>query len=211
MTKPTQSSSLSAAYDAANPEELARHYDAWAASYDADNAAGGFRLPILAAGLLARYVPADGKPILDAGCGTGLAGDNLAILGYSELVGIDLSAAMLVKAEALGIYSRLELMALGGPLAFPDKHFRAVIATGVFTQGHAPASAFDELIRVTQQGGHLVFNVREELYEGGGFKEELAALEAAGRWRLCERSARFRPFTVKDTHLVTRLFVYQAT
>jgi len=202
-------SSLSAVYAASSTEELARRYEDWAATYDQENAASGFRLPILAAGLLARYVPADGRPILDAGCGTGLAGDNLFILGYRNLVGIDLSAAMLAQAEKLGIYNRLERMVLGETLGFEDDTFSATIVTGVFTEGHAPHSSFDELIRVTAKNGHLVFNVREEVYEQQGFKEKQDSLEADGRWKLVERSDRFQPFTIEETHLFARLFVYE--
>ncbi|MEM7224395.1 MAG: class I SAM-dependent methyltransferase [Pseudomonadota bacterium] len=207
--KPAEIPALSAAYVAGGRNALASHYDDWAATYDQDNAAGGFRLPILAAALLARYVPVDDRPILDAGCGTGLAGDNLAILGYRNLVGIDLSPAMLAQAAKLGLYGRLAVMALGEPLAFPDETFGAVIATGVFTEGHAPHASFDELIRVTAKGGYLVFNVREEVYEEQGFRQRQEAMEAEGRWRLRERSDRFRPFTVAETHLVARLFAYE--
>ena len=180
---------LSSVYDAASQEELESHYEDWAATYDEENAAGGFRLPILAAGLLARYVPVDERPILDAGCGTGLVGDNLSILGYRNLVGIDLSPAMLAQAKRLGIYSRLERMVLGETLDFRDDTFSATIVTGVFTEGHAPHSSFDELIRVTQRRGHLVFNVRDEVYEQQGFKEKAGCarggrtLAAAGAQR----------------------------
>jgi predicted TPR repeat methyltransferase len=51
-------------------------------------------------------------PILDAGCGTGLAGDCLRVLGYGELVGIDLSEPMLAHAARLGIYAALRPMIL---------------------------------------------------------------------------------------------------
>jgi SAM-dependent methyltransferase len=100
-------------------------------------------------------------------------------------------------------------MMLGEPLDFPDAHFAAVIATGVFTEGHAPHSSFDELIRVTRLGGHLVFNVRDDVYEQRGFRERQEALETAGRWRLRERSDPFRPFTITEPHLRARIFVYE--
>jgi predicted TPR repeat methyltransferase len=49
--------------------------------------------------------------VLDLGCGTGLAG--LAIAPYARrLVGVDLSAKMLEKAAARGLYHRLERLDL---------------------------------------------------------------------------------------------------
>ena len=75
---------LSNTFGAENNEEFAAQYEAWAETYDAENAAAGFRLPALGAGLFARYVPVTDGAILDAGCGTGLAGDNLAVLGYRK-------------------------------------------------------------------------------------------------------------------------------
>jgi predicted TPR repeat methyltransferase len=205
-----ESTTLAAAFGAKDVAELEAHYATWADTYDAKNAAAGYRNPQLCAAFFARHVDRDAHPILDAGCGTGLAGDCLRVLGYHGLTGIDLSRPMLARARELGAYDHLLPMLLGEPLAFPDAHFAAVIATGVFTEGHAPHSSFDELIRVTRPGGHLVFNVRDDVYEQRGFRERQDALEAAGRWRLVERSNPFRPFTLKEPHLRARIFVYKA-
>ena len=116
---------------------------------------------------------------------------------------------MLARAEQLGVYDQLRPMVLGEPLDFPDAHFSAVIASGVFTEGHAPHSSFDELVRVTRPGGYLVFNVRDDVYEQQGFRERQEGLETAGRWRLRERSDPFRPFTIREPHLSARVFVYE--
>ena len=200
---------LAGVFGARSVGELEARYDAWASTYDAENAAAGFRLPTLVAGFVARYVTAGGDPVLDAGCGTGLAGDSLRILGYRNLVGIDLSQQMLAAAARLEVYAALHRMTLGEHLDFPDRHFAASVAAGVFTEGHAPHSSFDELIRVTRPGGHLVFNVRDDIYERDGFREKQDSLVAAGRWRLMEMSERFRPFIVKEAGVVARIFVYR--
>jgi len=205
------SESLSGAFSARGNDELEKQYSDWAATYDAENAALGFRLPILAAGLFAGYVPVDGEPVLDAGCGTGLAGDNLHILGYHNLMGIDLSEPMLAEAQKLGIYKGLDKMVLGERLNFAANKFSAVIVTGVFTEGHAPHSSFDELIRVTRSGGYIVFNIRNDIYEEQGFREKMEKLEAENKWQLAERSAKFRPFTVHEAHVIARLFCYQVS
>lgn len=201
--------SLPGVFSAKSNDDLLNQYKTCASTYDEEYVTGGYRLPALASAFLARYVPTDGRPILDAACGTGLTGDNLHILGYPNLFGIDLSPIMLEYAKKLGIYKQLEEMVLGKPLRFNTDTFSATIATGVFTEGHAPHSSFDELIRVTATGGHIIFNVRDDIYEQHGFREKQEALEAEGSWRLLECSDRFRPFTVAEPNVIARLFVYQ--
>src|SRR5215217_8326125 len=70
--------------------------------------------------------------------------------GYRNLVGIDISDGMLARARERGVYADLRDQVLGETLDFADESFVAVVATGVFTAGHAPASAFIELLRVTR-------------------------------------------------------------
>ena len=138
------------------------------------------------------------------------SGDSLAILGYRDLVGIDLSRGMLEVAGRKGVYRELHRMMLGEPLDFPDGSFRAVVSTGVFTRGHARASALDELVRITRPGGHLLFSVRLEVYEGEGFKEKQAALEAAGLWQLRESTEPIVAMPVGEPEVLTPVFVYEA-
>jgi predicted TPR repeat methyltransferase len=47
-----------------------------------------------------------GLDVLDAGCGTGLVGQNLKPIA-AKLVGVDISHAMLAKAQAKGVYAEL--------------------------------------------------------------------------------------------------------
>lgn len=206
-TKPNEK--LETAFAVRGNAALETRYDAWAESYDTDNAALGFRLPILVSAFLARWVAVGRVPILDAGCGTGLAGESLNILGYRQLVGIDLSKGMLEEAHKTGVYENLHRMVLGEALDFPTDTFVATIATGVFTEGHAPSGSFDELVRVTRGGGHIIFNVREDIYQHGGFRDRMEQLEADGFWTLIEKSDGFRPFTEKDAKVVARVFVYE--
>ncbi|WP_170750415.1 class I SAM-dependent DNA methyltransferase [Ruegeria lacuscaerulensis] len=204
------SNNLSSAFAVRGNEALETQYDDWANTYDQDNAAMGFRLPVLATAFFARWVPIGGK-VLDAGCGTGLASENLHILGYRDLVGIDLSNAMLGRARETGVFSDLRRMVMGQRLDFASNAFSAAIVTGVFTEGHAPHSSFDELIRIVKPGGHIVLNVREDIYQNHGFREKMDDLEANGLWNLSEKSDPFRPFTISASHVIARIFVYQAT
>ena len=106
-------SDLDAVYGAQSPEESRALYQAWAADYDADNLKKGYRLAGIAAALLARYLPRGEGPILDAGCGTGLIGEALAILGYQDIEGLDISERMLEGARTRGVYSKLGTQVLG--------------------------------------------------------------------------------------------------
>lgn len=188
---------------------LEAQYDQWSESYDADTAAGGYRLPFLIAGFVARYIPSTEAEILDAGAGTGLGGESLAVLGYRHVTGIDLSQDMLEQAGKTKAYRELLQMKLGGALAFEDQQFECVISTGVFTEGHAPASSFDDLLRVTRAGGYIIFTVRDDIYRDKGFKEKQDTLAAHGKWKLVEQTGAVRAYTIGEPHLRVFFFVYQ--
>jgi SAM-dependent methyltransferase len=181
------SSHLDAVYGAASPEEIARSYDAWAESYDAEMARVGYRHPAIALALLTRHLPAGSAPILDAGAGTGLVGEWLAIVGYPVAEALDVSPGMLAVAERKGVYRRLHCTALGQPLPFPDGRFAGVISAGVFTTGHVGAEALDELLRVTRPGGVLVLTVKDKTWTEG-FAARLDALQTAGAIRTLEET-----------------------
>ena len=170
---------LGRVYGARSRDELREIYDDWAESYEEDLVGWGYIGPSLNCGLISRHVARDDGPILDAACGPGNLGNLLHLLGYRELVGIDISEAMLAKAEARGIYKACRVMTLGEPLDFPSDHFAAAVAAGVFTAGHAGPEGFDELVRVIRPRGHLIFSLSSAVYEAQGFKAKLDALQAA--------------------------------
>jgi SAM-dependent methyltransferase len=172
-------------------EELAHAYARWAERYDEDMLGLDLRGPEIAAAMAARYIRDRVFPILDAGAGTGRVGEMLAILGYSNLIALDLSDAMLARAQERDVYRALHQGVLGDRLGFADDAFQAVVAAGVFTAGHAPPSSFDELLRVTQSGGLVIFTLATSAYKLDGFKDKLEALERDGRWRLIEATTPF--------------------
>lgn len=126
-------------------EELTEKYDNWAKDYDAELQQDFQYIgPQHAAEVLARYVPREAK-VLDAGAGTGLAGEVLVKMGYHNLVAMDLSAGMLAEARKKNLYREFHQMAMGETLGFATDSFDAVVSTGVLTVAHAPASSLDEL------------------------------------------------------------------
>ena len=200
---------LERVYAAKTDRELADAYSAWAAGYDRQTAAMGYCLPFLVGGWIARHVPQGDGPLLDAGCGTGLSGPALAALGYGDIEGLDMSDKMLAVARGRGAYGNLVAGKLGDALPWPDGHFAAVFSTGVFTEGHAPASALDEIVRITRPGGHVILTVRDTVLEAGGFASRFAEIEDAGLWRLVERSAPFRAFAIDEPEVLVCAFVFR--
>ena len=156
---------LGAVYAAAGPEDLAQGYDAWAESYEADMGRAGYRHPAVVLALLARHLPKGAAPVLDAGCGTGLVGEWLGILGYPEVEGLDLSEGMLAVAARKGIYRALHRLALGGPLPFADGAYAGIVSAGVFTTGHVGAGALPEIARVCAPEGIFVVTVKSTLWD----------------------------------------------
>lgn len=195
-------------YDAGNSRELAEGYNAWARDYEGDVSSFGYKIPAIVAGLAGRHLGRSDK-LLDAGAGTGVMGEVLLLLGYTDLTGIDLSEGMLEKAREKGVYGTLRRMTLGERLDFPDSAFDATLSSGVFTTGHAPPESLREITRVTRSGGHVIFSVREEVYSEGGFEEEQESLERMGKWRIVEKTEAFRSLPLGEPEVYSRVFVYE--
>ena len=201
-------SPLEMVYAASSDAELAAAYASWAAAYDRETLELGYSLPFMIAAWVARYVPREDGPLLDAGCGTGLTGPSLRALGYGHVEGLDLSDEMLAIAASRNAYADLKRARLGDSLPWPDRYFAAILSTGVFTEGHAPASGFDELVRMTRPGGHIVATVRDVVLERDGFRDKFMELESAGRWSIVEESAPFRAFAIAEPEVLVKTFVF---
>ena len=200
---------LQRAFTTSGGQESGELYDNWAEDYERNVASWGYTTPAVAVGLFGRYVKPENGTVLDAGAGTGMTGEILVLLGYEDIVGIDVAPKMLELARRKGAYRELREMELGGRLDFPDDAFAAVVSTGVFAAGHAPPESFDDLIRVTKSGGYMIVSIRTDVYEEGGFKEKQEALEREGRWQLVEVSEPFSPLRYEDPELKAQVFAYQ--
>ncbi len=200
---------LRKAYTAKSREEVSGCYDAWAEDYETHMKNVGYLHPAMVAALLARHVTAGAGPILDAGAGTGIMAEILTALGYPEVAGFDGSKRMLDAAASKDVYVELRHMYLGAALDYPDDRFAAVVSAGVFTQGHAPLSSLDELVRVTRAGGHLVFSVGPA-YLDGPFRKTREELEGKGLWRLVDASERYNSTPLEET-LPAQVFIFTVT
>lgn len=177
---------LGAVYSAKSPEEVARHYDGWAESYDTDMSANGYRHPTICLALLARHVQRGAVPLLDAGAGTGLIGEWLRILGYPHVEGLDFSDGMLAVAARKKVYADLHKLALGTTLPFADGHFAGIVSAGVFTTGHVGPEGLDELVRICRPGGAVVITVKDTLWED--FAAHVAGFVEAGLVEIAEET-----------------------
>jgi predicted TPR repeat methyltransferase len=202
---------INSVYRAADREALKATYDQWAVSYDADMLLTGYLHYAVMTGLACRYVPRKDAAILDVGVGTGALGSLLNLLGYNNLSGLDMSAGMLAKAAERKCYADLRQAVLGEKLDFVDGSFDAIISTGTFTEGHAPASAFGELVRLLETNGMMIFTISTLVWLENGFKAALDALVKAKVLTLVEVTPVYQPmpYSPAEAHVTTRGYVYR--
>ena len=202
---------LDEVYHAKDRGGLNEIYDRWAATYDADLLLTGYlHFPVII-GLTCRHVIRRDAAILDAGVGTGTVGSLLNLLGFNNLTGLDMSDGMLAKARERQCYADLRKGILGEPLDFVDRSFDAILSTGTFTFGHAPASAFDELVRILEKDGVIMFTVATTVWDEQGFGAKLESLVAAGQLAPVETTPIYRPmpFSPAESGVTTRAHVYR--
>ena len=119
---------------------------------------------IIAAEHQARYrwaaAAADGKEVLDAGCGAGYGSAILADAGAARVVGLDNDTAAVTKAASL--YGDRDLVEfLEGDLhelPFEDSSFDLVVCFEAIEHLERQETALDELRRVLDDDGHLLLS-----------------------------------------------------
>jgi len=177
-------------YGAKDQQQLVERYDEAADVYDeAMSQDVGWTGHIELAAVVGRYVAPDAA-VLDAGAGTGMLGDELAKLGFSNMDANDLSPGMLDRARGKGIYENCRVMELGQPLDYADDSYDAVVACGVFTPNHAPASSLDEMVRITKPQGLIIYTLRGDEMPAD-FPPKHDELTDAGTWTLVEACSPF--------------------
>jgi predicted TPR repeat methyltransferase len=95
---------------------------------------------------------------LDLGCGTGLCGPLVKPL-VRHLDGVDLSAKMLARAQALGVYDSLTQADLADFLAQSAHRYDLVLSADVFIYVGTLEAVFDGVARVIEPGGIFCFSV----------------------------------------------------
>ncbi|MBP0019968.1 MAG: class I SAM-dependent methyltransferase [Cyanobacteria bacterium SBLK] len=159
-------------------DELRTNYDRWAETYETDVKGVWQSVPVAAALMLAEHLNDKQNTILDVGAGTGLVGAALAASGFKNIIGIDISSAMLAKASETTAYQTLVCCAIGDDRFKTLEKVSGIIATGVFAVNHAGADELSILERSIESEGIVVFTARQS------FLPELQ--EAIARWTLLD-------------------------
>ena len=189
-------------------DESSQIYDDWSQDYEQHMQGVGYTHPAIVASMLSRCLDAGDAPVLDAGTGTGILGEILTALGYSNISGFDASKGMLDIARVKGIYQGLQLGLLGEVLNYDDNSFAACVASGVFTQGHAPLAGLTELIRVTRPGGYIVFTI-SRTYLGETFQSFENKLTEARMWQRIDISNRYDSAPLAKEALLSQAFSFR--
>lgn len=172
---------LADAYSVQTPDDNRALYRDWADSYETDFAeARGYVYHEGVAGLYAELQTASG-PILDVGCGTGMAGTELVRLGFATVDGIDLSPEMMAKARAKGTYRQLTEADVTKPLPLEDGTYDGVISVGTFTHGHLGPKPLVELLRVSRPNAVFAIGINEEHFLSLSFDSFLHDLVSTGQ------------------------------
>ena len=167
---------------------LKAYYQEWAERYDDDVRNEQYSAPAYIADLLKRLPINDDTmvdpenpeiSILDAGCGTGLVGKELAHRGYRRIDGFDISSEMADKAKETGAYRSLRgnVDLTQRMQDYPDDQYDVTVSCGVFTLGHVPPQSLLELVRVTKKNGLIVVSTRNSYCERSNFESFCQELE----------------------------------
>jgi len=174
---------LARAYALSSDADTKSLYRDWASTYDETMLDGlGYLTPKNTAKLLASVLDKKSTLILDVGSGTGLAGQNLAELQFTNLVALDYSSAMLGVAKVRQhngkpVYQDYIQADLNQTLKLADNSFEAIICTGLFTHAHVGAGCLPELFRVLKPGSYFATTVHKDVWHEGGFEEQVINLE----------------------------------
>ncbi|MHC8507857.1 MAG: class I SAM-dependent DNA methyltransferase [Rhodospirillales bacterium] len=195
------------------PKELSEQmegYDEWALNYDKDMWSYGYSSPGVTAALLERNGGRALEPLLDLGCGTGLNGIYLKILGYENLDGLDLSEGMLTGAGSKDAYKNLHKMKVGPKIDLETDAYGAVIAIGIFTVGHVGPEGYNELFRIVRPGGLIIHSNRTDKEpEASAFRAHHEKAEAEGRWTLVEKTPPFAATPYGDPDVRQTIYVHR--
>ena len=172
-------------YKLTSKDKVLKYYDDWTknAQFNQDMIDWDYTAPVNTVQLIDKYIHDKNIKILDAGCGSGLAGIELKKRGFTNIYGVDFSQSML-NLIPNNIYQTVELIDLNEPLKYDDNDFGAIICVGTFTYGHVKAHALDEFIRVTNKNGYICFTINEGIYTEYKFDKKINELSKNKSWNV---------------------------
>ena len=149
-------------------------YREWAADYD-DDVFGtlAFTGTDRIVELFAQHQHERTVPVVDLGCGTGVAGDRLHDYGFTTVDGIDISAEMLDVAASRHVYRQLLTADLMAPVPWPSGSYGGAVSAGTFTSGHVGPGALPEIVRLLQPGAIVAWVIASSVWPA--FEPAIAA------------------------------------
>ncbi|XP_021375894.1 Williams-Beuren syndrome chromosomal region 27 protein-like isoform X2 [Mizuhopecten yessoensis] len=172
-------------------EEVIDSYNNWADTYEHDLNPDKFRGPVLAANECCAVIPEKNRMsalVLDLAAGTGFLGKELHQKGFKNLHALDPSTEMLEKARARNVYQKFIIKFISEEEELPVNAdtYDIVVSSGGMGQGHIPAGALLEMLRITRKGGYIIWSMREEYLRDPQYDGILEALidnmEESGKW-----------------------------
>ncbi|GFO30312.1 Williams-Beuren syndrome chromosomal region 27 protein [Plakobranchus ocellatus] len=143
--------------------------------------------------------------VLDLGAGTGLSGEELLSVGYTNIDALEPCEKFVEIIKAKGIYKNIIERPIEGEnsLDIPNDTYDAVGAVGSFCPGHVPSSAILEIVRIVKPGGKFLICMRECFLESvSEYKDRLVPLfedlEKQGRIQRLEWTRYPNHFAGKD-------------
>lgn len=189
------------AHSAAHVKAL---FDGYAERFDTHLAeALAYRGPQLLLDGIRRACAGEGRParfgsVLDLGCGTGLMGEALRPL-CARLYGCDLSPAMLGKAQAKGLYDRLEEVDLATALARrAPASLDLVTAADVLVYVGDLTPLMGGAARALAPGGLLAVTVQYHEETGFAVGEDLRYAHSRSYVALTARDAGLQPVLIEE-------------
>ena len=174
-------------YKLKTTEEVMEFYDDWGDKnkYNKDMVEWDYTGPKETVDIFKKYSKNKEILIFDAGCGTGLVGEELKKFGYNNFHGADLSQTLLDSIPK-NLYKRLDKVDLNKPINVKENIYDAVMCVGTFTFAHVKPNALDEFIRITKNKGLICFTINEGIYEEYGFNKKIEELVLKRKWKKIE-------------------------
>ena len=161
------------------------YYDDWADSYDKEllEEYGYCAHEIGAKALAETQIPFD-SPILDVGCGTGLAGVELSRFGYTKIDGLDVSAGMLERARNQGTYRQLFQKRIGVDNLSELPSYKGILCVGSFGLGHMGQEDIIRLMDLAAANASIVIFMNAEPFHAQNYEATIERLSLDGLWRI---------------------------
>ncbi len=142
-------------------------FDAYAADFDKHIRSLDYRAPELIADAIAGRLPATNGDldVLDGGCGTGLCSGFLRPYAR-QLIGVDLSSAMLQRAQATGLYDSLVEAELGDFLDKREQSFDICAFVDVLSYFGDLSAILSSAAQALKPNGLLAFTVEKSSRPG---------------------------------------------